>query len=244
MRIAGPASVLLAPILLAGAAASASAQDRARLDDFALPAGDGALAVEQLPAAAPLPPPQRRDRSVKVPAPPGAAPHPLEQLTSADRAEVAPNQLASGVASRSLAPAAVSTSADSKLQGVQRIGGRDRCDPRLDEQRRADCLRILELRAAEFQATEAPQLSAEQKLLAEQQREEERVAPSNKLRLRLASSGDPDADLSSNQEIAAIYLAGEDAAASPPPELPTEPGIPTGELIEALQAVQQGMSQP
>lgn len=239
MRNAG-----LASILLAAAAASASAQDRARLDDFALPDGDGGLAVEQLPAAAPLPPAQRRDRSVTVPAPPGAAARPLEQLTSADSAGVAPNQLASGAASRSLAPAAVSTSADSKLQGVQRIGGRDRCDPGLDEQGRADCLRILELRAAEFQATEAPQLSAEQKLLAEQQRGDESSARSNKLRLRLASSGDPDADLFSNQEIAAVYLGGEDAPASPPPELPKEPGIPTGDLIEALQVVQQGLGQP
>jgi hypothetical protein len=238
MRIAGLASILLA------AAAPAMAQDRARLDDFALPASDQATAVEQLPSAGPLPPAQRRDRSLAVPAPPSAAPRPVEQLTKAGTEDVTPNQLASGAPSRTLAPAAVSSSADSRLQGVQRIGGRDRCDPRLDEARRADCLRILELRAAEFQATEAPQLSAEQKLLAEEQRKDERHAPSSALRLRLASSDDPDAELSSNQESAAIYLAGEGAPASGPPGLPTEPGIPNGELIEALQAVQQGMAQP
>lgn len=238
MRTAGLASILLV------AAAPLSAQDRVRLDDFALPAGDGALAVEQLPSAAPLPPSQRRDRSVTVAAPPGAAPRPVEQLTSAKSVGVAPSQLASGAASRTLAPAAVSSSADSKLQGVQRIGGRDRCDPELDEKKRADCLRILELRAAEFQATEAPQLSAEQKLLAEEQRKDERYAPSNALRLRLASSDDPDAELSSNQEIASVYLAGNEAEASAAPQVPTEPGIPAGELIEALQALQQGSMQP
>lgn len=242
MRIAGLASVLLAHILLG--AAPVSAQDRARLDDFALPASEQATAIEQLPSAGPLPPAQRRDRSLAVPAPPAAAPRPLDQLTSAEAEAVAPNQLAGSAASRTLEPAAVSSSADSSPRGVQRIGGRDRCDPRLDEDTRADCLRILELRAAEFQATEAPQLSAEQKLLAEEQRTDERYAPSNALRLRLASSQDPDAELSSNQEIAAIYLAGEEAPASGAPGLPTEPGIPTGELIEALQAVQQGAAQP
>jgi hypothetical protein len=238
MRSAGLVSMLLA------VSASASAQDRARLDDFALPASEQATGIEQLPTAAPLPPAQRRDRSVTVPAPPRAAPRPLDQLTSADAEGIAPNQLASVAASRMLAPAAVSSSADSKLQGVQRIGGRDRCDPRLDEATRADCLRILELRAAEFQATEAPQLSAEQKLLAEEQRKDERYAPSSTLRLRLATADDPDAELSSNQEIAAIYLAREGDPASGPPELPAEPGIPEGDLIEALQGMQQGVMQP
>lgn len=227
------------------AAAPVAAQDRVRLDDFALPTDEQSVGVEQLTEAKPLPPEQVRDRSLAVPGLPDPPSAPIGQLSSEDKSS-AQSQLTGREASRRIAPATVSSAADSKPQSVQRIGGRDRCDPQaLEGAERAECLRILELRAAEFHATEAPQLSAEQKLLTEQQREDDRFAPSNALRLRLASSDDPDAELSTNQEIAAIYLDRGDVAASlPPSEAEADPGIPTGDLIEALQAALPGITQP
>lgn len=235
----------LALVLVLLAAAPLAAQDRARLDDFALPAEEQSVGVEQLTEAKPLPPEQLRDRSLAVPGLPAAPSALMGQLSSEGRSS-AQSQLTGREASRRIAPAGVSSAADSKPQIVQRIGGRDRCDPQaLEGAEGARCLRILELRAAEFQATEAPQLSAEQKLLTQQQREDDRVATSSARRLRLASSDDPDAELHTNQEIAAIYLEREGIGTSPPPsEMPVESGIPAGNLLEALQAALPGMAQP
>ena len=121
--------------------------------------------------------------------------------------ETAPaQQVGSRGESRQLAAGSVSTPGDSRPQASAPLAGSDSCDPQLDTEQRERCLRIIERRAAEFSAPEAPQLSAEQALLAQRGDTEELLASqSSGLRLRLAS-GDPDPDLESNQELASIYL--------------------------------------
>ena len=61
------------------------------------------------------------------------------------------------------------------------------------------------------------------------------AASSSRVRLRLASGDDPDADLQSNQELAAIYL--RRTATEPPPGEASEPAEDLG-LAEVLQALQ------
>lgn len=74
--------------------------------------------------------------------------------------------------------------------------------------------------------------------------DEDRLSPSDALRLRLASSKDPNADLRTNQEIAAVYLGRDRDVGSPPPEEgAAETEIP-GDVIEAIQAVILGTPQP
>jgi hypothetical protein len=128
----------------------------------------------------------------------------------------------------------VSNTADSTPGTVVRIGGKDRCDPQLTQKVYAECQRILELRSAEFQAPEAPVLSAEQKLLVEQRQREEGLAEmSTALRLRYATANQPDADLQSNQELASIYLT--DPVPAPqgePAEAPTTPDL--GEILQNI----------
>ena len=231
MRAAGLALVLLL------AAAPAAGQDRARLDDFALPPSEQAVAIDQLPTVEAAPAEQPRDRSLAVPQPAPAPRAPLDQLAEPGEA-TAPSQLTARAASRRLAPAAVSSAADSRPAPAGPIGGADRCDPQaLEGQDRAECLRILELRAAEFNATEAPRMSAEEKLLADQRRRDDEARPSAARRVSLAAADDPDADLVTNQEIAAIYLERDGA---PPPDRsapPPGPALPPGDLTDALQAV-------
>ena len=221
----------LASILLC-AAASASAQDKVRLDEFAVSAGEREVSIAQLPTEAPLPDAQGRDRSLTVPQPSPQPRAPVDQIAKSG-APSAPTQLTTRDASRRVAPAAVSSRTDSAPGTVARIGGRDRCDPQLEQSQLAECLRILELRAAEFSAPAPPQLSAEQKILIEQRaRDEELASHSATMKLRYATATDPDADLQSNQELASIFLA-------PPPDAGISPGtedIPA-ESSEGLDAI-------
>ena len=100
----------------------------------------------------------------------------------------------------------------------------------------AECLRILELRANEFEAPQAPRLTAEQTLLAERrERDEELSRTSPALRLRLATMSEPDADLASNQELASIYL--DPARQTPPPTAEEPPAEDAATLAEILQGL-------
>ena len=215
-------NIAIAIALAAALATPTLAQDateRARIDDFALPADAGAVEVDQIggTARAVEPAPQRSDRSLTVAAPPPQGDAPLAQVGTAEGASPT-SQLTDRSASRQAA-SAVSSTGDSRPQGVVRIGGVDRCDPQLDAARRAECLRILELRAEEFNAPRAPQLSAEQRILAEERARDEMFAKqSAETRLRFATMPDPDADLSSNQELASIFLDKPAPATAAPAE--------------------------
>lgn len=227
-------AVALALVMLASGAAAQPAGDPVRLDDLALPqAADSTRAPDQIAPAAPgAMPAQAIDRSLARPQPAErAAPRPA-QLSAAGETGPLP-QLGSRRDSAPAAGVAISSPRDSAPGGVARIGGRDRCDPQLVQRLYAECLRILELRSAEFAAPEAAPISAEQRLLAEQRMRDETLARSSPTaRLRFATATEPDADLTSNQELAAIFL---DPAPAPEREEPAE-----GEQAERLGEVLKG----
>lgn len=239
------AAALLAGLALGlgGAAVAQDAADKTRLDEFAVPTAADGQPVQQLdpsadpivPAAAPV-----ADRQLSIPAPPAAERQPVAQLSQTGET-VPAEQLSGSAESREVAAGSVSSSRDSRPQPVAALGGSDRCEPGSEAEESEECRRILELRAAEFQAVEPPRLSAEQVLLAETLRQEEVLAAgSSRLRVRLAGAHSPDADLESNQELASIYL-GRPADQSPAP-LEEEP-VPEAEaLAEVLQGLQLQVS--
>jgi hypothetical protein len=241
---------LAASLLLASASAPVWAQaDPARLDDFAVAAPtDNASRVEQLSPArdAVAGSPRPHERTIAPagpPAPPSAA---LPQISAPGQA-AEPVQLSRPGSRPDEGRAAVSSTADSRPQGVTRIQGHDRCDPQLAKEELARCQRILELRAQEFSAPQAPKLSAEQQLLAERRAAEEREAGSLAGRLRLASRDEPDADLQSNQELASIYLERSRPPApdtsAPADDQKAATNATQAQILEALQ-VQTGGAPP
>jgi hypothetical protein len=224
--------------------AGLQAQDRsdpARLDDFALPATGPSSQVEQVtkgPVSSP--PEQTRDRTLARPArsePIGTVPAQL----SAPNPSSDVSQLSSRGQSR-LAPAGPATNPTDKLPGaVQRIGGQDRCDPQASQAAYAQCLRILELRADEFNAPSAPVLSPEQRLLGVMQPSEEGLVGSGGLRARQATRSQPDADVQSDQELASIYLAAPPGAEPLPQPEETDA---SGRLVELLESLNIGPAAP
>lgn len=232
-------------ILLLLTAGPALAQDRVRLDEFAPPPTVPTIGIDQLPAAAPVVVEQVPDRSVAIPELPEALPAPIDQLPTTDES-LAQQQLTGPETSRRVAPWAVSSAADSKPGAAQRIGGRDRCDPQaLHGAEQVECLRILELRATEFPAAEAPVMSAEERIVAAQDAREREMLASPGLRVRFAGEDDPNAELPANQEIASLYFE-RDAGANPsaPNGVEAQPSIPPGDVMEALQSALPGFIQP
>ena len=237
-----PARLVAAAALfaLASPAGAQDGGDKARLDDFALPRDQAAPRVEQLGGAgsgltaAETP---AGDRGVTIPGPPQVERAPVPQLSRPG--EIAPAaQLSDRGESRELAAGSVSSHGDSRPQASAPILGSDSCDPQLDTEQRERCLRILERRAAEFSAPEAPRLSAEQVLLAERGDGDDRLASaSSSLRLRLAAASDPDAELETNQELASIYLG-----RTPPQAQPAAPedatALDDASLVQVLEGLQ------
>jgi hypothetical protein len=246
------AAALAAMTLLAGVSAPLLAQaasDPARLDEFAisLPENDRSH-VDQLAAGedSPQGSPQPRDRATAASQPSVPRTAALRQISPEDRTPQQP-QLSKAGAPPDETQAAVSSTADSRPQGVARLGGHDRCDPQLAREELERCRRILELRAQEFNAPAPPQLSAEQQLLAEQRSEDEQAGRSPATRLRLASRDTPDADLQSNQELAALYLDRQQAPAAdgaPPEDQQAATGDASlAQILQGLQ-VQTGGTPP
>lgn len=238
-----------APTILAGLtlalASPIAAQDRAdkaRLDDFALPKASSAEEVEQLGArekSLAITGSSAGDRTVIVPGPVAGERAPVLQLSQPGQ-PTPTVQLSGREESRQLAVGSVSSPEDSKPRTSAPLGGSDKCDPQLDGERLNECLRVLELRAAEFSAPEAPRLSAEQALLARQGPDNGQLAQrSPTTRLRTAAN-DPDADIQSNQELATIYLSDARAAASAATEMQRQQEEATAAergLMEILQQV-------
>lgn len=235
--------VVLAVVLVAGVGLPSAAQDDAsktRLDDFAVSVDDATgPRIEQLGDKGQSLPPAGQpagDRELAIPGPPAADRSPVTQLTQPGEPG-RPQQVSERGESRQLAAGSVSSAEDSRPRATGPLGGADRCDPQLDTEQLARCQQILERRAAEFDAPEAPRLSAEQVLLAERGANDERLASrSSDLRLRLAA-GDPDAEITSNQELASIYLDRPSTLGAPASA--DEPAVPDeGKLVEILQGLQ------
>lgn len=241
-----PGSAILWPFAALLLPLPAAAQDNAssvRLDDFALPASDASLRVEQVPSrekSTVLTPLIERDRS---------DPTAGDQIAAAAEAEVQaqqlapvgelaePVQLGGDEARTAQAVQPLSSTSDSRPGRVQRLVGRDKCDPQvLTAEKRAECEAILELRAAEFNALRPPELSAEQKLLAAQQMPDRSLSrtPRNGAMGGAMSSGLPDAEDRSNQELASLVLD-----APPPPAVPELPS--QGEVDPAIGEIIEGV---
>lgn len=234
-------------MLLASASAVLAAQgqvDPVRLDDFAVKGSpDNSLEVEQLSThednAGSAP--QSHERTVVTESPLGPPNADVPQLS---RSGETPDQaqLSEGGSTPDESSAAVSSPAQSRPDGVQRLAGSDRCDPQLGGSALARCRHILELRAQEFHAPTAPQLSPEQKLLSEQLANEHGADRSAETRVRLASRDDPDAELPTNQELASLYL---DRPASSPDQAPDQAApVPDASLAQVLEALQEGGAAP
>ncbi|WP_305098069.1 hypothetical protein [Croceibacterium aestuarii] len=228
--------IVLACLAALAAPAQAAPDQRTQVDEFAIGAGPDRPGIEQIaPGGDPVAtPPQAHDRQVTTDQEQAPSAAPISQLSSSDDG-AAPVQVAPPGAP-GVRVSSVSNSADSRPQSAAPIKGADRCDPQLDRAKLAECRRILERRAGEFHAPTAPVLSAEQRLLAEQDSREYGAARSpDSLRLRIASHGDPDADARSNQELASIYLAGDQTPPSEPAQ-PTEPEA-AANLAEVLRGI-------
>lgn len=195
------------------------ADERVRLDDFAVPRSRERRSPDVDQVAPPI---RSRKRVAPLSAPPAPQSGLVEQLEGGQGAGqgTGPEQVTSpGSGTRQPIPAIASTS-DSKPGSAQRIAGEDECDPRSGSARQSErCKHILEHRAAEFNAPEAPVLTAEEELLIAQQP----VDPSLDKAVQGLSRLDPsDADSRSNQELAAIVLEQQqpvlDVSSSPAPD--------------------------
>lgn len=235
-------SAVILAVALLGLVLPAAAQDDAdkvRLDDFDLPAAPAGPRIEQLgdgTESLRRAPPLIADHELSIPGPPAADRSPVSQLTQPGESGRS-QQLSERGESRELATGSVSSPGDSRPQASAPLGGSDRCDPQLETEKFESCLRVLEQRATEFDAPEAPRLSAEQVLLAERGYSDERLAAtSSDMRLRLAA-GNPNAERASNQELASIYLDPSRAQGRPGPE-PDDPRLDEAKLAEVLQGLQ------
>lgn len=228
-------TVAAAASMLAGLPLHAQeAGDKARLDDFAVPTSQEPLKVEQVAPSTVAPAPvQAHDRTLAQPARTEAAGRMPAQVSSSQQGgDVA--QLATRGQSRTALSGAAANPADRIPGAVQRIGGQDRCDPAQEKAAYAECLRILELRASEFHAPEAPTLSPEQRLLGQMRPPAERLADTGNLRLRYATTGQPDADLQSNQELAAVVLSSQPASPTPAETPETDEASKLADVLQAL----------
>ena len=121
----------------------------------------------------------------------------------------------------------LSRPADGRTGAVDRVEGKDRCDPVAQERRQAPaCENVIESRAAEFGKADSTPLSPEQRIIVAQQlRERGNTAGA----ARLLAIGLLDADSADGQEVASIVL-------KPPPE-PVKKKEPVEEPTAEEQAV-------
>lgn len=231
------AFALTPALLLAGTPLLAQPErDKVRLDDFAITsasANSAAVAqVSEVPALdrSETPAPDRDVSVRELPGRPSAKDH-LQQISAAETA-APPDQVTRAEAERGRPVAPISRPEESKPQPVTRLTGQDACDPQSDAARRdARCREILELRSSEFNATEAPRLSAEQKLLIQQERRNWTIANNPEKASELfADPGDI-----STQELAATVM-NRDTAGQAPPKPETVSPAPA-DFAETLQAV-------
>lgn len=134
---------------------------------------------------------------------------PAQQLTNERQPPQAPGQIYKGKRSAQ-ASTPLSRPADGRTGSVERVDGKDRCDPAANDRREApDCDNVIETRAAEFERPDSTPLSPEQRIIIAQQLRER--AGSAAGAAKLLAMGSLDADSSEGQAVASIML-------KPPPE--------------------------
>lgn len=214
----------LAALLLMGLSAPAA------LD--AQPANGRDSSIAQISTASSIPPPA---------SPANASAEAPDQLGSSNESTSATSQLSGKATSAAPAqqvstaprdarpPQPLSRPSDGRTAAVEAVRGEDRCDAARTDQNRTQCAEVIENRAAQFSRREAPVLSPEQKLLADQ-RTRESAADFEQAARRLAKSGETDNSLES-LGIASVVL-GSPAA---PPKKREEPDDPA--KSEATQAI-------
>lgn len=114
-------------------------------------------------------------------------------------------QLSNSAQSRDLSDTSISSTAASRPTATERLSGTDRCEPGQETAQSENCANILEKRAEQYASTQAPTLSAEQALLANNS-DDGAAIDSLATRLDLGSRDNPNASLPANQEVASIYL--------------------------------------
>lgn len=233
---------LAAAFGLAGTTAPAQDNaDKARLDEFAAPTSAKGITAEQVSspsATGTVAVDQRVDRSIG-----SAQSAPANRASTAE--QVAPpvpyapvRQVSPAGDRQAQAAAPLSRREEGRPQGTERLDGADRCDPQARSvEAIALCKRVIELRAREYSATEAPRLSAEQELLARQSSSSTEALAN----LDAIERAPTNADERAAQELGFLTLSDRAQAPAPEEEPPTDSG-----LSEALKGilVQMGVPQP
>jgi hypothetical protein len=223
--------LLSAGLLVAAAAAPATAQENAamtRIDDFAPSASNAGVAVAQVGDGAGE---SSASRAVDTPVQVRAGPITTKQLSGVDERQSHTAQLApAGDRSPQAAPP-LSSRTDGRPGNVVRLDGQDRCDPQdVDAKRRDLCRRVLELRAREFSATQAPKLSAEEALLAQQFRRELGSLSTNADLERRREAADPEE--TATQELGFLLSPAQQPPASAP--APADKAETLGEALKGV----------
>jgi hypothetical protein len=122
---------------------------------------------------------------------------------------------------------------DGRSTAVERLAGDDRCDPGTGRVRPARCAHAIETRAAEFAREQAPLLSPEQSIIAEQQARE-RAGNFGSAARRLAVSG-VDAKSLEAQGVASVALSAP--AEEPRPETAAPGSVPSEAVMSIINAI-------
>lgn len=217
----------LAALLIAGALPFA-AQAQAGSDR------DSSIAQISDSSSVPLPAPESRP-TAEAPDQLGSADESrpsASQLTKAGTASVPAQQVSTG-GRDARPPQPLSEPAEGRTTAIEAVAGHDRCDPAQEErseQRR--CASVIENRAAEFNRSEAPVLSPEQRLLRDQQLRESATDFEQAAR-KLAKTGESDDSLES-LGVAAVALRAQPAPTTDEEPEDSAQGEATAAIINAL----------
>lgn len=226
-----------AAVVLALVAAPVQAQSgRSDMEQVDSPAAGAAQPIAQVSGEARLLllPQQRADREAVPPAQlttDGEARSAQPQLTDEEGRIRAPRQLYQG--GKTAQPSqALSHPSEGRTGAASPVAGKDRCDPAAAEAKAKRCESVIETRSAEFTRPDPGILSAEQRLLIDQQLREAPSGARTAVR-RLGSTGFEPGSIE-EQGVAAIALQGSDAAGKAP-DPADDPA--KNELDPAVQAV-------
>lgn len=188
--------------------------------------------IAQISTASSVPPPVPQEQaSAEAPDQLGSSTEstsPTGQL-SGTAASSAPTRQVSTAPRDARPPQPLSRPSEGRTAAVEAVSGKDRCDAARADENRKQCADVIENRAAQFSRREAPVLSPEQKLLADQQTRES-AADFEQAARRLAKSGQTDNSLES-LGVASVVLA----SPGEPPKKAENPDDPA--QSEAAQAL-------